>query len=95
MKTQIATTDGPIVIEADTDRLIVNRTEAGPVNVKLPAASAREENQDLIVSDFGGNAEVTISPAEGDSIMRLDHFLVLPGATVRLSPSNEVNGWLL
>lgn len=91
---RIVTAAGPQVVGSTEAGLVIAKAVASPTPVQLPAVATRTGKPVRLV-DWGGNSEITITPAAGEKIMNLSSWVIgaAGGGGTMLFPVPGLSGW--
>lgn len=97
---QVITATGTTAISSTTSKVIINLSGSGAVTLTLGAVASRG-GLPLVVSDYGGNADITITPNGTEKIMGLSSAELVSsaqglgsGVSITLYPkASPINGW--
>ena len=97
--TVVITSSGTTAVAAGTTGVVINLASPGSVTLTLPAAAA-QNGLPLTISDWAGNATITLTPDGSEKIMGLSSASLVSagqglgtGASVTLKPVTSPAGW--
>jgi hypothetical protein len=97
--TLVVTATGTTAVPAGTSGVIINLVSPGSVSLTLPAV-ADQSPTGMSISDYGGNANITLTPNGTEKIMGLTSAQLISagqglgsGASITLHPSTDLSGW--
>lgn len=86
---------GDSVVIADQRYIVFNKLVAAASTVTLPGVGTRS-GASLIIVDWAKNAgDIAISAAAGESIMGSATYILGSGEQVKLTPVEDLNGWVV